>query len=340
MDDVIDRDLLTPEFSIRTAYYLACASECAYEDAGDWAEKLGLDRNVRPFTCGQLHGFVGFLDRGTLLAFRGTQSVGNCLTDLETPLVSRPEYPGRVHLGFAEAVDEVWPEARTLLGDPARTKPLWITGHSLGAAMATLASFRLAGDGYKIRGVYTYGSPRVGDRVFRSFYRLANYRFVNHNDLVPHLPFRWCYKHVGHLKLLDHEGHLKEEQKAWRKRKRAMARNAKRVQRAHLRRVHSHHEFAEFDWLADHHLDRYLEALRRILSRELRLRRMDSPVGGRGLHLHPRRTEPIAPAPSLVSADPGQRRSPVISEAEFIAAVFRQSPDFSWQSASCRGERR
>ena len=109
--------------------------------------------------------------------------------------------------------------------------PLWVTGHSLGGAMATLASVRLTDEGYKVRAVYTYGSPRVGDRVFRDSYRLANYRFVNDNDLVPHLPFRWCYKHVGKLRLVNSEGDFTEEQAAWVAKKRALADKAKRVQR-------------------------------------------------------------------------------------------------------------
>ena len=65
--------------------------------------------------------------------------------------------------------------------------------------MATLVSHRLAVEGFPVRAVYTYGSPRPGNRNFRDAYRLPNYRFVNDNDLVPHLPLRWCFRHVGRL---------------------------------------------------------------------------------------------------------------------------------------------
>ena len=74
--------------------------------------------------------------------------------------------------------------------------------------MATLVAHRLAAEGFPVRAVYTYGSPRPGDRNFRDAYRLPNYRFVNDNDLVPHLPLRWCYRHVGHLKLLTRDGQI------------------------------------------------------------------------------------------------------------------------------------
>ena len=276
MDDVIDNDIDARGFSVKTGYYLAYASTCAYEELGGWADKLGLGHRVRLFTCDEFHGFVGFLNKVILVAFRGTQSVGNCLTDAETPLVCRSPYPGRVHSGFSEAVDIVWPEIQRLIGPPSRAKPLWLTGHSLGGAMATLASVRLASEGYNVRAVYTYGSPRVGDRLFRDFFRLPHYRFVHDNDLIPHLPFRWCYKHVGQLEFLDEEGNLTEERAVWEGKKQMLRRKAKQIQRAHGRAVSAHHEFTDFDWLSDHRLDRYLEALLKLLARVPR-RRPDPP---------------------------------------------------------------
>jgi hypothetical protein len=133
MDDVIDSDMEAREFSLRTAYYLAHASNSAYDEGGDWLEQLGLDDETEEFTCGQFHGFVGHLDQVTVLAFRGTDNFENYLADASAQLVSRPAYPGRVHLGFAEAVEQVWPEVRRLLGPPSQALPLWVTGHSLGA---------------------------------------------------------------------------------------------------------------------------------------------------------------------------------------------------------------
>ncbi|MGD0382749.1 MAG: lipase family protein, partial [Thermoguttaceae bacterium] len=215
MDGLIDSDVDARGYSIRMGYYLARASESAYEEHSDWIDEFGPGNRITFFTCGQFRGLVGSLEKSALLAFRGTQSIGNFLTDADTLFVSQFPYPGRVHCGFARAVEEVWPEVRRILGSPSSARPLWVTGHSLGGAMATLASVRLASDGYNVRAVYTYGSPRVGDRLFRDSYSLANYRFVNDNDLVPHLPFRWCYKHVGNLRLLNNKGDLTEEQAAW-----------------------------------------------------------------------------------------------------------------------------
>ena len=123
MNGVIESGFNAGGFSVQTGYYLACASNFAYEqNVGDWAERLGLGRNITFFTCGQFHGFVGILDKIVLLAFRGTQSVANCLTDVETALVSHPPYSGRVHSGFVNAVEEVWPTVRKLVAPASRSR--------------------------------------------------------------------------------------------------------------------------------------------------------------------------------------------------------------------------
>jgi triacylglycerol lipase len=352
MDGVIDGDWTARGFSLKTAHYLACASMLAYEEQpGALGKRLGLRDNFMPFTCGQFYGFVAILGKAALLAFRGTQSIGNCLTDAETVLASRPPYPGRVHVGFAEAIEDVWPEVRRLLGSRCRAMPLWLAGHSLGGAMATLASLRLSAERYSVRAVYTYGSPRVGDRQFRDEYHLPNYRFVFDNDLVPHLPFRWCFKHVGHLKLLDHEGHLTEEQTAWKHRKRLMAGKAKHIQRAHRHTHEPHHESIGFDWLADHRLSHYLEAIEKTVSRACHRKRHAHHIGLHRIGEHGIALErPVAqPEPAFDTSPPRKPGQPAltvispplgsnangrhqkISEADFIAAFFHQSSGLTWR---------
>ena len=124
MDDVIDSDIDARGFSLKTGYYLAYASTCAYEEElGNWVDRLGLGHRVKLFTCDEFHGFVGLLNKVVLVAFRGTESIENCLTDAETPLVCCSPYPGRVHRGFSEGVELVWPEIGrcwVLLRGPAR----------------------------------------------------------------------------------------------------------------------------------------------------------------------------------------------------------------------------
>jgi hypothetical protein len=80
-------------------------------------------------------------------------------------------------------------------------KTLRISGHSLGAALGTLLAIDVSGnDLFTSPTVYTFGSPRVGDKVFAGTYDdlvPTSWRVSNLNDLVPHLPPQLAgYTHV------------------------------------------------------------------------------------------------------------------------------------------------
>ena len=219
-----------------------------------------------------------------------------------------------MHLGFAHAADAVYPTVRTLLTSLGRGLPILVTGHSLGGAMATLVAHRLAAEGFPVRAVYTYGSPRPGDRNFRDAYRVPNYRFVNDNDLVPHLPLRWCYRHVGHLKLLTRDGKLLEEASDWKNKKRQLD------QACQARAAGPSHDedpplkLGEFDWLADHHLDGYLAGIARLLPRVPRRRHPEYAgldLDAIPLHCIDEPAEPIVRRPKMLDArDPEYRVPP------------------------------
>ena len=269
---VIDSDYRAVKFSLKTAYYLAHCSLAAYGGPGDWPEMLGLGDSIRPFQCGAFHGFVAAQQNAAIVAFRGTATIGNALTDIEAALIRHDIFPGMIHCGFARASETVYPTVRVLLTALDRRMPILVTGHSLGGAMATLVSHRLAIEGFPVRAVYTYGSPRAGNRAFRDAYQLRNYRFVNDNDLVPHLPMHWCYRHVGELKLLNSDGQLLEEEKHWKHKKRQLVKHAKHVQLAHRKDENPPLKLGEFDWLADHHLDGYINGIARLMPRVPRRR--------------------------------------------------------------------
>jgi triacylglycerol lipase len=151
-----------------------------------------------------------------VLAFRGTQvdrfwpSVIDFAVDAH--FVPVPDSHGHlVHAGFLKAFQEVWPEVeQQLRTEQARaSRPLWITGHSLGAALAAIAANVCSDDAtLRLHGAYTYGSPRVGHRDFCQRVTVPVYRFRNDVDLVPHLPLGLVVDHVGKLLYLDADGHL------------------------------------------------------------------------------------------------------------------------------------
>jgi len=129
----------------------------------------------------------------TVLVFRGTEhNIKDYVTDLEfgklSPLGSNIE----VHTGFTAALDSVWHKIA-----PAITQldgPMFYTGHSLGAALATLAAARHAP-----RAVYAFGSPRVGNQAFiASLGHVPIYRIVDDEDIVTTVPSEAMgFRHVG-----------------------------------------------------------------------------------------------------------------------------------------------
>ena len=129
-------------------------------------------------------------DRAMLvLAFRGTErSLRDWKTDLKAKLVpARDELkPGRIHQGFQESYYAVEALIEQQLAQfPG--EPLYVTGHSLGGALAVVATRFI--DDCNLAACYTFGSPRVGDLTLAKFFRTPIYRMVNAADAVPRLPF-------------------------------------------------------------------------------------------------------------------------------------------------------
>lgn len=82
---------------------------------------------------------------------------------------------------------------------------LFVTGHSLGAALAVLCATELGASkhslGKKVEGVYTFGQPRVGNQAFHDFYGTGtrvSWRVTHNRDIVPHLPLEAMgFKHTS-----------------------------------------------------------------------------------------------------------------------------------------------
>ena len=80
---------------------------------------------------------------------------------------------------------------------------MWVTGHSLGGALAMLFALRLKlRRGLTVAGVYTFGQPRVGNLPFSLAYdkalRTCTYRVVHADDLVPRVPWLLgAFRHCG-----------------------------------------------------------------------------------------------------------------------------------------------
>jgi hypothetical protein len=149
-------------------------------------------------------------DGTTLLSFRGTQpdNYQDLIADLRANLVAWPESAGRVHDGFAVAVRALRPQILEWI-ERAKPEPnkLILTGHSLGAAMATLAASI-----WRPAWLVTIGSPRVGDAAFvETLAPRYGMRFVDCCDAVTEVPPAiGGYVHLKDYKYLTRDAEIVE----------------------------------------------------------------------------------------------------------------------------------
>jgi triacylglycerol lipase len=139
-----------------------------------------------------------------ILAFRGTEGKELLDTDLNLRLVPLPGLSGvMVHCGFLEVFGCCKAEIETAVNESVpSTLALYITGHSLGGALAQIASAALDRD--NLAACYTFGSPRVGTAGLDEQIKCPHYRVINNWDLVPGLPLGFFrgHRHNGDPRLL------------------------------------------------------------------------------------------------------------------------------------------
>lgn len=138
-------------------------------------------------------GFIWHSPEEIIIAFRGTSSASNWIADA---IATQQKFKwakdaGSTHKGFtgiyASARRQLYSALRRLLED----KPLYLTGHSLGAALATLCAMDIAVNTNRVPILFTFGSPRVGDPDFvQAFSQHVpnSYRIHNEFDAVTHIP--------------------------------------------------------------------------------------------------------------------------------------------------------
>lgn len=197
--------------TLDTARTLAWMAQLAYEtetpaklaqvlDAWGW-EPLAVFAGAVPRLplLPTAHGFVARHDGVRVVAFSGSDPmrIGDWVLDV---MAHRTD--DGAHAGFDAGVDTVW---AALLEAIAGGGDVWLTGHSLGGALATVAALRLLREGLDVTGICTYGAPRTGDAAFAAALRAEGMgarllRLVYGSDIVPTLPppeAPFGYRHVG-----------------------------------------------------------------------------------------------------------------------------------------------
>ncbi len=202
----------TPEFSFEKALELAKASRIAYEVSHVKARAAMANWNFTESSfidINETQGFVCSDSNNIIISYRGSEKkVKDWLRNFDIESIATEGY-GKVHKGFYEAYHETKNQLRNALEQAKQDNPskgIWITGHSLGGAIATIAAAELFST-EKIHGVYTYGQPKLGRSALQNLIEdeLPDkfFRFVCGKDIVTKIPPN--FKHVGEYIWLDDE---------------------------------------------------------------------------------------------------------------------------------------
>ena len=215
-------------FDMVNAWWLIEAATLVYAEIEFVTEKFKVNAGlpeVKLFEANSTQCFVASNNKFAIAAFRGSEArlregdtdprhiIADWMTDLDF-LPETWDQGGMVHRGFKKALQDVWPDLEDYMSNlQNKNRKIWMTGHSLGAALATLAADRYG----NVQGLYTYGSPRVGDQDFKEDFNVNAYRFVNNSDIVTKVPPANMYCHVGELKFIDSEGIIHDNTNRWAK---------------------------------------------------------------------------------------------------------------------------
>ncbi|MAE34722.1 MAG: lipase [Oceanospirillaceae bacterium] len=215
------------------AYWMARIAEAVYECTSDCDQLpneatilAGLKKDDRSFRS------VMGVDKNSAqaaliehedylcMAFRGTNELADWLDNLNA--FSTPQLFGEFHRGFWLCCEDVWGPmfTRCLELQSQKKRPVFLTGHSLGGAMATIAAAHFVQMDKPFTSVYTFGQPRAMTRetaqVFNMECKSRFYRFHNNNDIVTRVPARVMgYSHIGSYLYISEEKEIYRESGFW-----------------------------------------------------------------------------------------------------------------------------
>ncbi len=238
---------------------LANLSYLSRGDAGQLAYRIGLPE-IRFYDRDGAQAYIFANEDDTVVTCRGTepQDWNDVRADLDLG-TALSETVGWVHRGFKREVDDLWPRLEQALVNNTRT--LWFTGHSLGGPMAAICAGRckLSHIRSNPRALFTYGSPRVGNRRYVNYVQIEAYRWVNNNDIVTRVPPAWLgFRHKGQELYLDADGRIRRHT-GWQR--------AKDRWRGFVRGLRER----RFDHFTDHSIGEYIRHIRAAVEEAERL---------------------------------------------------------------------
>jgi triacylglycerol lipase len=211
MDHFPTLNLTASGYDPDNALICALASQAAYDDT--WPRGLTTYREPEVIidTVTDTHAVVMDTGNAALVAIRGTKSFRNLIEDMDVVKTSIG-YPCAMHSGFWRGTKGI----ATRAGDAIRAtkrKMAFLTGHSYGGAVATDLAWLFDGwiHGVTFHSIYTFGSPRTGNRSYAARYnaklKRRTIRITRRADAIPWMP-GWLddYRHVGNQVHFDHRG--------------------------------------------------------------------------------------------------------------------------------------
>ena len=192
---------------------LAQASYSSISDLDSWTcktcdQRVEMEYVVEEDGVLAIQGFDSYSD-ALFIAFRGSVNIQNWIDNIQISKISPYNDTSiGVSKGFYKAYNSIKPELfdnLPSLVDKYNTKRILITGHSLGAALATLMAYDIATafPTYELSYVVNFGSPRVGNSAFSASFNgysslFTHYRITHYYDIVPHVPEEFLgYEHVS-----------------------------------------------------------------------------------------------------------------------------------------------
>jgi len=154
-------------------------------------------------------GGLGFFSRFRISCFHRIQLDPHSLRFLSNDVIADLSFRKigfngmenvKVHSGFLGEFNKIWGSVSANINEYARNIPVWVTGHSLGGALATLA-----GMSYAFENVITFGEPRVGYHIDKTFKAKNHIRYVNGDDPVTKVPpeLLFGYDHHGEVARIE-----------------------------------------------------------------------------------------------------------------------------------------
>ena len=214
------------------AYWMARLASCIYQSqaGSDQPDEAGILNDLRAEDSQfvSVHGVsqnsaqAAVVEHETYLAlvFRGTDEGADWIDNLN----AFPDQAlfGAFHRGFLHSVLDIWDPLFEQYSVLNRQEPrgLFITGHSLGGAMATVASSILIHQDEAFTSTYTFGQPRTVTRDTSRVYNVEakgkTFRFQNNNDIVTRAPARVMgYSHVGTSLYITQQGRIHQDPGRW-----------------------------------------------------------------------------------------------------------------------------